>query len=257
MTRVAMSAGFLLAAVLMVTAPALAKSSCFLVGWDSASATCTWTYNEYSEASASGEAHTWVVTLQPGNGGLLKDELVCSENGESGFWYDVFMDGTDVGDVCVPDDEAPETTVAQLALEEFRTYSWPRSTVTVQPPGGKTLVNLETVFYTSNNEPATHVFRLGGREVTVEATPVTYVWKHGDGSSESTRSAGHAYPDHDVFHVYGTTGSFAVSVDTVYGNGRYRVGQGEWKSIQGAPTVTIIGLAADLEVLEATPQLVR
>ena len=90
--------------------------------------------------------------IQCGNGGICADHVECNENGETGFVHDVYMDGTDVGDVCVPEDEVDEVNIAQLILREFKRISWPSSRLVVQPPGGKTLVNLETNFYTTDNK---------------------------------------------------------------------------------------------------------
>lgn len=233
------------------------QDTCLSAGWLATTSTCVWTWPDYQQTSTSSGGHTWVVTLQPNNGGIVRDYLLCVENGEEGFLHDVYMDGVDVGDVCVPTAETPEEAIAGLVISEFRSYSWPQSEMTIQPPGGETLVNLETIVYTTNVNATTHVVRLAGRQVTVEATPVSYVWDFGEGPVQSSSSPGHAYPDHDVFHVYESVDDYEVSVDTVYGNGRYRVGAGEWKTIEGAPTVTIAGASAGLEVLEAKPQLVR
>lgn len=236
---------------------AATASSCVEAGMQGASASCAWSWPEYHHTSASGTGHTWVVTLQPANGGIHKDSLLCMENGEEGLWHDVYMDGVDVGDVCVPDTSTPEPTIHELVVKDFKAYSWPKSRVIIQPPGGKTLVNLETVVYTTNSTATSHVVSLAGRTVTIEASPVSYLWHFGEGSAERSGSPGHAYPDQDVFHVYESVGDYAVGVDTVYGNGRYRIGAGEWKVISGSPTVTVTGALVGLQVLEAKPQLVR
>ena len=138
------------------------------------------------------------------------------------------MDGEDVGDVCVPDAAVDEVSIAQLAIREFKRLQWPSSELKVQPPGGETLVNLETIFYTDNSSATLRQVRLAGRSVTIEATPASYGWDFGDGTTTTTTSPGRAYPDHDVFHVYASTGTVAASVATTYA-GRFRIGDGSWQ----------------------------
>jgi hypothetical protein len=47
--------------------------------------------------------------------------------------------------------------------------------LTIQPPEGQTLVNFETIFYTTNTEPAFERVTLLGQRIVVKATPVTYL----------------------------------------------------------------------------------
>ena len=244
----------LLFAGLLVASPARAEEPpCVRVGLDGVSATCAWTYADYSASASSGDGHTWVVSIQCGNGGICTEHVECVENGEAGFMHDVYMDGADVGDVCVPESKVQEVDVRQLAIREFKRIKWPASDLVVQPPGGETLVNLDTIFYTTNSKPIPQSVTLAGRTVTIEATPTSYTWHFDESTSTSTSSPGHAYPNHDVVHVYEQTGDVAASVDTTY-TGRFRIGDGEWQNIPD--TLTVDGAAVDLTVLEAKPQLV-
>jgi hypothetical protein len=221
-------------------------------GLEVADASCDWSYPDFVSAAGSGDGHTWVVVIQPDNGGIRADELMCNEDGVDGLWHDVYRDGMDVGDVCVPNAEQGPS-IDELAARAFREYDWPRSELVIQPAGNETLVNLETVFYTSTDEPSSRTVTLLGQQVEIEAVP-TYTWFFGDGESETTTSPGHAYPDHDVFHVYEVVGGVRARVDTTY-RGRYRVGDGPWQDI--AETLTVDGDPVDLAVLEARPTLVR
>ena len=65
----ASAAGFWLVAVPFAT-PSPSQSGCVTVGWDGADADCEWIYSEYVQASSSGDGHTWVVSIQCGNGGI-------------------------------------------------------------------------------------------------------------------------------------------------------------------------------------------
>ena len=179
--------------------------------------------------------------------------MECNEAGETGFVHDVYMDGTDVGDVCVPESEVDEVNIAQLILREFKRLTWPQSRLVVQPPGGKTLVNLETNFYTVDTEAVSRSVTVARQSVTIEAVPTTYTFHFGDETSTSTSSPGRPYPALDVTHTYARVGKVAVSLDTTY-SGRYRIGGGDWVSIP--ETLTVPGATQDLEVVEALPQLV-
>lgn len=233
--------------------PAKAESDCITVGWESAEADCDWAYVDYVQTSSTNDEHTWVVSLQCGNGGICTEHVECNENGETGFVHDVYMDGTDVGDVCVPADEVNEVNVAQLIIREFKRIRWPASDLVVQPPGGKTLVNFETNFYTLDNMPISQEVRIAGRQVAVRAVPTTYTFHFGDEASTRTSSPGRPHPHHDVTHVYAQTGKVAVRLDTTY-TGEYRIGGGEWVAI--AETLTVRGADQELQIVEALPQLV-
>lgn len=250
---VALLAASSLGAQLLWPQAANAAGECGVsVGLEAADASCDWTYEDYTSASSSGDGHTWVVVIQPHNGGIRADELMCTEEGEQGLWHDVYRDGEDVGDVCVPDSEQTPS-IDELAARAFREYSWPSSELSVQPRGNETLVNLDTIFFTANDAPSARTVTLLGRQVEIEATPA-YTWVFGDGETATTTSPGHAYPGHDVFHVYATAGPVRARVDTTY-RGRFRVGDGPWQDI--AETLTVAGEPVDLDVREAQPVLVR
>lgn len=235
-----------------MASPAVADP-CVGVGLDGVSAECVWSYADYVQTSGSGDGHTWVVSIQCGNGGICTEHVECNEQGETGFVHDVYMDGTDVGDVCVPADEVDAVNIAKLIVREFKRLTWPESHLVVQPPGGKTLVNLETNFYTLDKQVISREVTVANQQVTIEAFPTTYTFHFGDETSSSTPSPGRPYPSLDVTHVYKATGEVAVSLDTTY-SGRYRIGGGDWVAI--SDTLTVPGEAQDLEVVEAIPQLV-
>lgn len=147
---------------------------------------------------------------------------------------------------------APPQVTPGLVLQAFRRIPLPASELVVQPPGGRTLVNFETNFYTEQGE-FTRVVRLLGQRVELRIWPETFTWHYGDGSSEQTSSAGSAYPELEITHRYLAKGRVAVSVDTTYA-ADYRVGTGGWQRVDG--TVTIPGEAESLRVVTARPVLV-
>ena len=119
-------------------------------------------------------------------------------------------------------------------------------------PEGRTLVNVETIFYT---EPTTlrRTVALLGHQVRLEATPVSYAWVHGDGTTERTSRPGEPYPAKDVTHRYQQPGEdLAARVDTTY-RVRYTVDGGGWATL--GETLTARGPATSVDVDEAAPVL--
>ncbi len=139
-------------------------------------------------------------------------------------------------------------------LKAFETLDWPASELVVQPPGGKTLVNLESNFYTDNTAATNIPVTLVRANVVVSARPVAYRWHFGDGTTETTTSPGAPYPDLDVAHVYEKTDKVVVSLDTQYGDASFTVNGGPPEQIPS--TIWIAGVGQDLQVVEALPQLV-
>ena len=126
----------------------------------------------------------------------------------------------------------------------------------MQPPDGKTLVDFDTNFYTTNTTPSTRTVTLIGQRVTIEATPSEYLWHFGSGSDDGDRATtdpGAAYPDLRVTYRYLRVGTVEPSLDTTY-SGRYRIGTGPWRKIPA--TLTVPGRPVALQVLSATPHLV-
>jgi hypothetical protein len=238
--------------VAMDSGPAHAES-CIRAGLQGVNAECQWTYADYTASAGSDDGHTWVVSIQCGNGGICSDHVECNEGGEEGYVHDVYMDGTDVGDVCVPMDDVQEVDVAKLVIREFKRIAWPASELVVQPPEGKTLVNFETNFYTLDSEPITKELTIARQRVTLRAVRSTYTFHFGDGTSTQSASPGRPHPNLDVTHVYKHKGDVVVSLDVTYA-GEYRIGDGEWTAIPD--TLTVAGAEQDLEVVEARPQLV-
>ena len=127
----------------------------------------------------------------------------------------------------------------------------PPSRLVVQPPGGRTLVNFDTNFYTER-ETFTRRLTLLGRRVTTRISPSAFTWHFGDGESRSTTTPGSSYPDLMVTHSYLQEGAYRPSVDTTY-TAVFRIGSGPWQPVPGS--VAITGPAVDLEAVEARPVL--
>jgi hypothetical protein len=152
---------------------------------------------------------------------------------------------------CMKNEDVLAQITPGAVLIDLERVGLPELTVHTNP-ADKTLVNLDTIFYT-NPQPVTKTLDLLGQSVLVEATPASYLWHFGDGESVTTDSPGAPYPAMDVTHKYPHAKvTLRPSVDTTY-TARFRVNGGPWQGVNG--TVTIAGPAIALRVVGATPVL--
>jgi hypothetical protein len=155
-----------------------------------------------------------------------------------------------------PPDARPQVTQT-LVLRAFRRLPLPESTLSIQPPGGRTLVNFETIFSTRGDR-FTRVVRILGQRVELDITPA-FTYHFGDGEQLTTEDPGRAYRDGlamsaYLIHVYDDADVTVLPrVDTTY-SARFRVGAGPWRDLAG--TVTVTGAETGLRVVEARPVLV-
>jgi len=145
--------------------------------------------------------------------------------------------------------DEPEVTPGDVEREVKR-IPFPSLRVTVQP-AGSTLVNLETIFHTQV-QPFERDVEILDSTVALRAAPVAYTWHHGDGTTQTTTSAGRPYPAMDVTHQYRKPGRVTPRVDVTY-RVTYRIDDGEWQSLDA--TITAPGPATPLRVREARPVL--
>jgi hypothetical protein len=149
----------------------------------------------------------------------------------------------------------PQVTPA-LVLRAFERVPLPESELVVQPPGGQTLVGLDTIFSTEA-DGFTETVTLLGRSVELDITPSSYRWSHGDSTEQTTDWPGEEWrrggAGRYVIHAYDDRMRVSTSVDTTW-SARYRVDGGAWQEVPG--TVTIEGQAASLRVRSASPHLV-
>jgi PKD domain-containing protein len=169
-----------------------------------------------------------------------------NDGGATWFWH---------ARTCLNDDERDSLQVVSwrqvwMSMKKLR---WPEANLTIQPPGGRTLVNFETNFLTNTTQATVQTVTLLGRRVEIEATPVDYTWHFGDGGTQSGPDPGAGYPDLRITHVYREAAEVTPSVDVTY-HGRFRVNDAAWQDIP--EELTVQGSPVALEVLTATPRLV-
>lgn len=161
-----------------------------------------------------------------------------------------------IGSPCEPSSAERESLPA-LVLRAFERVPLPEPRLSIQPPKGRTLVGLETIFSTQA-EPFTRTLTLLGRRVELRISPSTFTWLHDDTTTQTTDWPGKPWdsdqPDIDgyVTHLYEHTGTVRPGVEVTW-SAQYRVGNGPWQDVNG--TVTRTSPRADLQVLEGEPVL--
>ena len=183
---------------------------------------------------------------------LYRRELDASGN-PMGGWMDICTS-------CFPDlvPGKPVLGLGQI-LAAFHNTPWAKPTAHIQPEGNVTLVTLATYFEV--NWP-TAGFQPGEIDtVTLLRTPVRirptvqgYTYVFGDGTNFGpTPSAGGAYPDGDITHVYAKAGIYTTHIDITYG-GEFSIAGGAWLPIPDS--VTVAGSLQPLTVKTANARLV-
>lgn len=207
------------------------------------------------------------------------DPFICPENDEPGAELHVrvlnFQRELDpvtgeplsgwayVGTSCIPFDAIPDEpgdppSLLALVVEEWRRVQIPAATINIVPPGGRTLINFDTIVYTDAGEIEFPVTILG-RDVVIYAKPITYTWVFGDGTTTTTSSPGVPYREGQpigsdaIVHQYREPGPVTLRVDIEY-SAEFTVDAGPPQAIPGSAEVT--GEAAELTVVEARSQLI-
>ena len=142
-------------------------------------------------------------------------------------------------------------------LEAFESIPLPEAPLEVQPPGGVTLVNFDTILHTEA-QPFTETVQLLNRQITFDIEPSEFTWTLGDGRTLTTTDPGRAWraglPMNEyVSHRYAKAGTVQLQLTTTW-SARWRLPNGPWRPV--ASTVEITSPAQQLEVTTARPQLV-
>lgn len=148
--------------------------------------------------------------------------------------------------------EGPPAVTGGIVATAFKRIPLPPSTFSIQPPGGETLVNFDTNFFTEERT-LDRTVRLLGQRVDLRIWAHSYTWRFGDGQSITTRKPGAAYPRPQITHNYLEKGAYRPAMDTTW-VAEYRVGGGAWQAVPGS--VTIEGEPTNLRAIEARPTLV-
>jgi len=188
-------------------------------------------------------------------------ELECGVDGAMYAAYADRPDGTStyVTSTCVEPGEAAPADVLTPGriLEAFQRVDLPEAPLEVQPPGGVTLVNFDTILHT-DAQPFTETVQLLNRQITFDIEPSEFTWTLGDGRTLTTTDPGRAWraglPMNEyVSHRYAEAGTVQLQLTTTW-SARWRLPNGPWRPV--ADTVEITSPPQQLEVTTARPQLV-
>lgn len=158
----------------------------------------------------------------------------------------------------IPDDPEEPPSLLALVIEEWRRVELPAAAINVVPPGGRTLVNFDTIVYTDAGE-LTFPVTILGNDVVITAEPATYTWVFGDGETSTTSTPGVPYREGEpvgsdaIVHQYAAAGPVTLRVDVEY-SAQFTVNGGPSQDIPGSAEVT--GDTAELTVVEARSQLI-
>ncbi|MBF4162546.1 hypothetical protein [Nocardioides acrostichi] len=133
----------------------------------------------------------------------------------------------------------------------------PTPELIVQPPNGRTLVNIDTIFRTEA-APFRRTVTLLGHRVTFDIKAQEFRWTLGDGHTMTTTEPGVAYAEQTprsqyVAYRYTTAGKVHLGLTTVWG-ADWSLDGGPFQPVPG--TVQMDAPTQPLEILEARPQLV-
>ncbi|NMR20190.1 hypothetical protein [Cellulomonas fimi] len=143
----------------------------------------------------------------------------------------------DVGGCTTPVDLGPAVAA------EFQRLPLTPSTLSVQPPNGWTLVNIDTLAYT-DDATQTLTATVLGTPVLIRATPARFAWDFGDGTDPLVGTdPGRPYPDATIGHTYRTAGTRQITLTTTWTadyqvTGTQVTGTGGWTPVTGTATTT-------------------
>jgi len=231
---------------------------------------CSYSGQDAVDLAQSDDGHRYTVrqicrgTSEEATTGANCDNFKACAGPPPGTLYNLYRDGVKYGVTCL---SAPQAVVfGQITPDyvdsKWRGLDWQKAELSLQPPNGKTLVNLPTIFTSSMSpQPQTITVTLLGLPVTIEATPTSWTWHSGMGGDEgswTTNDPGAAYtsgtdPESLNNFRYLIADSYLPSVDVTY-EGRFQVaGQDDWLDIPNP--LTLEGDTVTLQVLPAGAHL--
>lgn len=212
-------------------------------------------------------AGTWVFDgYVCANKGICADHEMCPDGTIKRTYYFLSPEGVrgETRTTCPGDPDDPGPTIVPPTpgeiLSALKKVVPTEAALSVQPPGGQTLVNFETIFSTVAEPFSTGKLELTkGFTVRFDVRPTAFTWKFGDGAELATDWSGEPWvPGKDVSrlinHVYTSTEPVKASVTVTWG-ADVRLNGGAPSPVDG--TVDVTSPAVPLEILEARPTLVR
>ncbi|MDO5500744.1 MAG: hypothetical protein Q4F67_13795 [Propionibacteriaceae bacterium] len=152
-----------------------------------------------------------------------------------------------------------EELTMEMIVEAFHRTDFALPQTLIQPPDGKTLVNLPVYFQLSWPEAGfqpeeVDTTTIAGHNVAIRPVLVGITYATGDGTVIGpTTDTGGPYPDGEITHEYTTSANGLEPYITVEYGGQVSIDGGAWNTIPA--TATINGPATTLDVLASRNRL--
>ncbi len=218
-----------------------------------------------SQATSSPVEYIYEPACERGSGAASDSFYGCGSQqscGTDGLLFSVVAVSSEgsnpLGFTCIEPGQATPVDILTPGriLEAFERIPLPEAPLEVQPPGGVTLVNFDTILHT-DAQPFTETVQLLNRQITFDIEPSEFTWTLGDGRTLTTTDPGRAWraglPMNEyVSHRYAEAGTVQLQLTTTW-SARWRLPNGPWRPVAG--TVDITSPPQDLEITTARPQL--
>ncbi|ABS04683.1 hypothetical protein Krad_3219 [Kineococcus radiotolerans SRS30216 = ATCC BAA-149] len=151
-------------------------------------------------------------------------------------------------------EDAEPVTLPVVTEADLRRLPLPAGAVELQPRTGLALLHVPLVLRTGTDVVVRDTTVLG-YPVTVRATPTSWTWDLGDGTTLGpTTDPGNPYPRATLTHAYDTPGEHLITLTTTY-TGEYTVAGLPYRPVAG--TATVVSAATAVQVREGSAVLTR
>jgi hypothetical protein len=159
------------------------------------------------------------------------------------------------GNSCTTEATAAEPVVLPTVTEaDLRRIPLPASPVNLQPANGEAILNVPLILHTTTGT-VTRDTTVLGYPVTIRATPGSWTWTLGDGTTLGpTTDPGNPYPRETLTHTYTAAGDREITLTTTY-TGEYTIAGLPYRPIDGTASVT--STPTPVHVLEGSNVLTR
>ncbi|WP_162801949.1 hypothetical protein [Ornithinimicrobium murale] len=204
-------------------------------------------------------ATTYCEERQPGSSGPYSYiyRRIVDDDGNEGA-YESVAPTCYRSDVPPRSGEPVKELTEEMIIEQFHQTDFALPSMSIEPPDGRTLVNLpvfyEAVWPEEGYEPdEIDTTDIIGFEVRIRPVLESATYHFGDGNSIGpTDSLGGPYPDGDVTHEYAEAATVEPYITVIFG-GEVSVDGSAWTTIPGS--VSVDGPLNPLEILTSSNQL--
>ena len=172
----------------------------------------------------------------------VPESVVCGLTGQEVAGA---MGPRSVSRLCLPAAGGQEPVPVVVSASDVSSLLVGGSGLVRQPPGERVVVTRDLIVHTDPS-PRTLATTVAGVPVNVTATPVSYTWHWGDGTSLTTTDPGAAYPHHTVVHRYRRCAQGVVVTLTTSWRATYSVAGDQPQPVDGTITTTETSTPFDL-----------